>query len=81
MYAYVYVYTFIHPSIYPYYCNDLHATYSLTIQTQASHKWKVQESSSFSVQQGWGSQLVFCICWNTEEVGSDDSEEMDVLAW
>ena len=41
---------------------------------------KARESSSCSVPQGWVSQLLFCISWNPEEIGSNASEGMDVLA-
>ena len=41
--------------------------------------WKVQESSSCSVPQDWMSQLIFYVCWNLEEVGSNGSGG-DVLA-
>jgi hypothetical protein len=45
----------------------------------ASCEQKVHESSSSPVSQEWVSQLVFCICWNPEEVGSNAHEGMDDL--
>lgn len=47
--------------------------------TIATHEWKDQESSSFSVPQGRVSQLVFCLCWDPKEVSSNAREGVDVL--
>jgi hypothetical protein len=37
----------------------------------ASYEWELQESSSFSVPQGWVSLLVFCVNWTPEEASSN----------
>ena len=34
-------------------------------------EWETQESRGCSVPRGWVFQLVFCISWNPEEVGSN----------
>ena len=47
--------------------------------TMASYEQKVKEHSSFSVPQGWVSQLIFSMCWNPEEVGSNASEVKDAI--
>lgn len=47
--------------------------------TMASCEWKDQESSSCSAPRDWATQLVFCVCWNLEEVGSNAREGMGVL--
>ena len=51
------------------YCNDLQFVVQLTQQWE----WEVQESSSCSVPRLQVFQLVFCIRWNPEEVGSNRS--------
>lgn len=45
----------------------------------ASYEQKVKERCSFSVPQGWVSQLIFSMCWNPEDVGSNASEGKDAL--
>ena len=44
----------------------------------ATYKWKVKESSSFSVHEA-GFSLVFSMSQNPEEVGSIASEGVDLL--
>ena len=60
------------------YWDDFQVSVQL-ILTMAHCEEQIQESNSCSVPQGWVSQMVLCICWNPEEVGSSASERVDVL--
>ena len=55
--------------------------YTTTNPRISCYDCNVQGSSSFLIQiSGWISQLVFSVHWNPEEVGSNASERMDLLA-